>query len=264
MPVESRSTFYLALLLMRIHAFHRLYQHRQSISTKTFNARGCKVIRCQYCQVAQEHCLCELQPNIKSNLACMLIVSENEVFKPSNTGRLIADTIEETYVYQWNRTEPSNEMLALLKSDEYQPVIIFPADYVDDTSRLMHSLSHELVRRPESSNKKWLLIFIDGSWREARKIFRRSDYLQSLPVLSIQPETLSEYIMRRSENEQHLSTAEVATLVLKQAGEHQASECLQLWFEAFRETYMLTKTRVKTDPSRPHLHRFKAWAKTEN
>ncbi len=193
----------------------------------------------------------------------MLIVSENEVFKPSNTGRLIADTIKETYVYQWNRTEPSDEMLALLQSDDYQPVIVFPADYVDEPVRLLKTLNPQLLMQPEGNKKKWLLIFIDGSWREARKIFRRSDYLQSLPVLSITPESLSEYIMRRSDNDQHLSTAEVASLVLQQAGEHLAAECLQLWFEVFRETYMLTKTRVKTDPNRPHLQRFKEWTKTE-
>ncbi len=249
---------------MRIHAFHHLYQHRQSLSTKPFNARGCKVVRCPYCQVSQQHCLCELQPSIESNIACMLIVSENEVFKPSNTGRLIADTIKETYVYQWNRTEPSSEMLALLNSEDYQPVIVFPADYVDEPRRLIESLNSELLIKSEGSNKKWLFIFIDGSWREARKIFRRSDYLQALPVLSITPETLSEYIMRRSDNEQHLSTAEVATLVFQQAGEDKASKCLQLWFETFRETYMLTKTRVKTDPTRPHLKYFKEWIKTES
>lgn len=264
MPVESRSRFYLAFLPMRIHAFHRLYQHRQSLSTKSFKARGCKVIRCQYCQVSQLHCMCELQPSIESNIACMLIVSENEVFKPSNTGRLIADTIQETYVYQWNRTEPSDEMLSLLNSEDHQPVIVFPADYVDEPQRLLVNLNPELLVKSEGSNKKWLLIFIDGSWREARKIFRRSDYLQSLPVLSIKPESLSEYIMRRSDNEQHLSTAEVASLVFKQAGEYKASECLQLWFEAFRETYMLTKTRIKTDPNRPHLQRFIEWSKTES
>lgn len=264
MPVESRSTFDLAFSHMRIHAFHRLYQHRQSLSTKPFNARGCKVVRCQYCQVSQQHCMCEMQPNIKSNLACMLIVSENEVFKPSNTGRLIADTIQETYVYQWNRTKPSDEMLALLKSEDYQPVIIFPADYVDEPQRLLKCLNPELLVKSKGCNKKWLLIFIDGSWREARKIFRRSDYLQSLPVLSIEPESLSEYIMRRSDNEQHLSTAEVASLVFQQSGEHHASKCLQLWFEAFRETYMLTKTRIKTDPNRPHLKRFVEWTKTES
>ncbi|PLX65297.1 MAG: DTW domain-containing protein, partial [Vibrio alginolyticus] len=164
----------------------------------------------------------------------------------------------------WNRTEPSEEMLELLQDDNYQPVIVFPADYVDDPSRLIEDLEPARLINEEAQNKKWLLIFIDGSWREARKIFRRSEFLQSLPVLSIEPECLSEYIMRRSENEQHLSTAEVATLVLKQAGENKASECLQLWFEAFRETYMLTKTRVKNDPNRPHLKRFKEWVKTES
>lgn len=107
----------------------------------------------------------------------MLIVSENEVFKPSNTGRLIADTIQETYVYQWNRTEPSEEMLALLQDDSYQPVIVFPADYVDDPSRLIEDLEPGRLVKEDVENKKLLLIFIDGSWREARKIFRRSDFL---------------------------------------------------------------------------------------
>lgn len=138
---------------MRIHAFHRLYQYRQSISTKPFNARGCKVQRCPFCQVSEQHCLCELQPDIDSNVACMLIVSENEVFKPSNTGRLIADTVKETYVYQWNRTEPSQEMLDLLSNEDYLPVIVFPADYVDQPERLLDGLHTEHLHRTDGNSK---------------------------------------------------------------------------------------------------------------
>ncbi|MCF8780007.1 DTW domain-containing protein [Vibrio sp. IRLE0018] len=249
---------------MRVHAFHRLYQYRQSISTKPFNARGCNVIRCNYCHVAQQHCICGYQPDIESNIACMLIVSDNEVFKPSNTGRLIADTIKETYVYQWNRTEPDSDMLRLLASNEYQPVVVFPADYVDDPKRLLEDLPGLARSQATEANRKWLFIFIDGSWREARKIFRRSDFLASLPVLSIHPEALSAYLMRRSDNEQHLSTVEVASLVLKQAGETQASRCLQSWFEVFRESYLLTKSRGKGDFERPVLKRFIAEFKSES
>ncbi|MBE3662450.1 DTW domain-containing protein [Vibrio navarrensis] len=249
---------------MRLHAFHRLYQYRQSISTKPFQARGCNVVRCRYCQVSLEHCLCDIQPDVPTNIACMLIVSDNEVFKPSNTGRLIADVVQETYVYQWNRTEPDHEMLALLQCDDYQPVIVFPADYVDQPERLLKQLDSNLLIRESSKhdNRKWLLIFIDGSWREARKIFRRSNYLQNLPVLSIDPEQLSQYQMRHSDNDQHLSTAEVASLVLSQASETHASQCLQSWFEAFRESYLLSKSRAKPDESRPYrsayLRRFKS------
>ncbi|MEZ9232730.1 tRNA-uridine aminocarboxypropyltransferase [Vibrio amylolyticus] len=238
---------------MRIHAFHRLYQHRQSLSTRTFKARGAKVSRCEYCQVATKHCLCDYQPSVDTGVAAMLIVSGNEVFKPSNTGRLIADVVQETSVYQWNRTEPEQEMLDMLCDPNYFPMVVFPEEYVDDKSRLIEE-SGSLVNLPDS--KKPLLIFIDGSWREARKIFRRSEYLQSLPVFSIKPDSVSQYMMRKSDNEDHLSTAEVAAIVLEKVGEQEASRVLEMWFETFKESYLLTKTRLKPDLSKPALKRF--------
>ncbi|KHD26937.1 cytoplasmic protein [Vibrio caribbeanicus] len=236
---------------MRVHAFHHLYQRRLAQSTKPFNARGCKVKRCQYCQVSEQYCICEHQPKIKSDVAVMLLLSENEVFKPSNTGRLILDTVEEGYAYQWSRTEPDAEMLALLANEAYQPIIIFPDEYVEERSRLI-----DINPRVYCGEKKPLLIFLDGSWREARRIFRKSPYLNSLPVLSIQPESLSQYLMRRSDNEQHLATAEVATIVLKQLGEVHASKVLAEWFDAFRESYLLSKTRMKTDERRLALKHY--------
>ncbi|MCW8335828.1 tRNA-uridine aminocarboxypropyltransferase [Vibrio paucivorans] len=249
---------------MRIHAFHRLFQYRQSISTKAFNARGAKVNRCQYCQVSSQHCICEFQPDIDTNIATMLIVSDNEVFKPSNTGKLIADVIKDTFVYQWNRTEPDPEMLKVLSDPSYLPIIVFPEDYVDDKQRLITSTSLEPtnLRKEKAPNCKPLFIFIDGSWREARKIFRKSEYLAGLPVLSIKPDSVSQYLMRKSMNEDHLSTAEVAALVLEQAGETQASKTLEFWFEAFRESYLLSKTRLKHDLTRPFLKRFVEYSKS--
>ncbi|KOO03460.1 tRNA-uridine aminocarboxypropyltransferase [Vibrio nereis] len=236
---------------MRVHAFHRLYQQRLEKSTKPFNARGCKVQRCQFCQVSEKHCICEHQPNIQSDIAVMLLVSDNEVFKPSNTGRLILDTVQEGYVFQWSRTEPDQEMLKLLSNEDYQPIVIFPDEYVDNKSRLIAGNAREFC-----SDKKPLLIFLDGSWREARRIFRKSLYLDSLPVLSIQPDTISQYMMRRSDNEQHLATAEVASLVFAELKEQDAADTLTHWFEAFKESYLLSKSRGKVDEQRPALETY--------
>lgn len=207
--------------------------------------------RCHYCQVAKKHCLCAYQPDVESEFAVMLLLSENEVFKPSNTGRLILDTIKEGYAFQWSRTEPSQEMLDLLNNPKYQPLVIFPQEYVDDASRLIGDdiATYCQGRVP-------LLIFIDGSWREARRMFRKSPYLDKFPVVSIQPKALSGYLMRRSDNEQHLATAEVATLVFEQLGETQLSQTLAQWFDVFKESYMNSKTRIKSDDSRPVLQRF--------
>lgn len=236
---------------MRIHAFHHLYQQRLSLSTRVFNARGSKVERCKFCQVATQYCVCAHQPNIDSDVAVMLIMSENEVFKPSNTGRLILDTIKEGYAFQWSRTEPDPQMLALINNPDYQPILVFPDEYVDDQTRVV-SQPGECF----SQGKKPLIILLDGSWREARRIFRKSRYLDGLPVISIQPQAISQYIMRKSENEQHLSTAEVAVLVLQQLGEINAGNVLDGWFRVFRETYLLSKTRLKPDLTRPELKRF--------
>ncbi|UPQ89216.1 tRNA-uridine aminocarboxypropyltransferase [Vibrio sinaloensis] len=235
---------------MRIHAFHRLYQHRLAQSTKPFIARGSKVERCLYCQVAKSNCLCDYQPDIDSDIAVMLLLSDNEVFKPSNTGRLILDTVKEGYAFQWHRTEPDPEMLALVSNPSYQPIVIFPDEYVEDEQRLIP------VDSIGPQGKKPLLIFIDGSWREARRIFRKSPYLDGLPVLSVEPESVSRYVMRRSDNAQHLATAEVAALVFDQMGEQHLSATLAAWFDVFKESYLHSKSRSKSDQQRPVLQAF--------
>ncbi|GAL09925.1 putative cytoplasmic protein [Vibrio astriarenae] len=254
---------------MRIHAFHLLREERLKTSTKPFNARGAKVSRCRYCLVAEHYCLCDLQPQVECNIAALILVSDNETFKPSNTGRLIADVVHDTYVFAWNRTEPQQELLGLLKDTRYLPFVVFPDEYVDDQTRLVDSdklLELQGISTSDGidSSRTLLPIFLDGSWREARKMFRRSDYLSHLPVLSIEPQQISEYLMRSSDNEQHLSTAEVASLVLEQLNEQQAGKALQLWFECFRETYMLSKTRYKSDPTRPALNQWKNFINFEN
>ncbi|NOH24826.1 tRNA-uridine aminocarboxypropyltransferase [Vibrio europaeus] len=236
---------------MRIHAFHHLYQQRLDRSTKPFVARGSKVVRCKYCQVAEKDCLCAHQPDVESGVSAMLLLSENEVFKPSNTGRLILDVVKDGYAYQWSRTEPSSEMLALLNNPKYQPIVVFPDEYVNEPARLIKQEASKFCE-----GKTPLLIFLDGSWREARRIFNKSPYLDALPVISINPDTVSQYMMRRSDNEQHLATAEVASLVFEQFGEVKLAQTLSSWFAVFRESYMNSKTRNRPDEAKPALNRF--------
>ncbi|WP_171392326.1 tRNA-uridine aminocarboxypropyltransferase [Vibrio mediterranei] len=244
---------------MRRHAFHKMYDERLAAATKPFNARGAKVIRCKSCQIAQQYCICEYQPKPSNDFAVLLLVSDAEILKPSNTGRLILDTVEEGYAFPWHRTETQPELLALLKDETYQPVIIFPEDYVDDKKRLIDQNQFEV-----EGTKKLLFILLDGSWREARRMFRKSPYLNHFPVCSIKPDALSNYMMRKSENEDHLATAEVASIVFEQFGSLRHSMILRGWFAVFRESYMLSKTRLSPDLSRPALNNFIGLIKNEN
>ncbi|NOI65471.1 tRNA-uridine aminocarboxypropyltransferase [Vibrio sp. 99-8-1] len=240
---------------MRIHAVNKLIEQRLNNATKPFNARGSKVDRCVYCRVDKQYCICEFQPNIDSKVAVILLMSDSEVLKPSNTGRLIADVVKNTSVFQWNRTEPDRKLLEMLANTEYSPMVVFPEEYVDDKQRVIHQCQQA---HSEQQDKTTLLIFIDSSWREARKIFRKSPYLHALPVLSFQPESVSQYLMRKAEKDNQLSTAEVATLALSSAGEHHAADVLQQWFTVFRESYLISKTRLKRDYTRPVLQSYRS------
>ncbi|PML94682.1 tRNA-uridine aminocarboxypropyltransferase [Vibrio breoganii] len=245
------TSFYAVGRKMRVHAVHKLVEYRLKQSTKPFSARGSKVDRCPHCRIAQQYCICVHQPQAHTGFASLLIYSDNEVLKPSNTGRLIADICGDAHAYQWNRTEPDEQMLSLLQDTRYQPILIFPENYLFDSNALVPDDRQSFVR-----DKIPLFIFLDASWREARRIYRKSEYLHHLPVVSIQPEKISEYVMRKSEHEQHLATCEVASLVFQEFGLIHASNELQSWFGVFKESYMLSKTREKRDFSRPILNQY--------
>ena len=204
-------------------------------SKKEFRARGAKLKRCDHCLIDINECICDGIQEAQCGLAVCMLMYHNESFKPSNTGRLIADVIPENFAFRWDRTDPDKEFLALISDEQYQPLIIFPSEGIEP-----HRVV-ETVGRTEG--KKPLLIFLDGTWREAKKMIRKSPYLDQYPVLSITPDKLSEYKLRVAVHDNHLGTAEVAIMVLELANEVDAANKLSQHFEDFREAYLKCKKR---------------------
>ncbi len=203
-------------------------------SRREFKARGAKLTRCERCLLAEHYCICEGVEQAKCDAAVCLLMYHNESFKPSNTGRLIAEIVPENYAFKWDRTNPDDALLSLLADPQYQPMVIFPASDVDDEERVITELTPVEGKRP-------LFIFLDGTWREAKKMIRKSPYLDNLPVLSITPEKLSDYRLRVAPHEHQLGTAEVAIMVLALAGEKDATQKLEQHFIKFRDAYLLGK-----------------------
>lgn len=223
-----------------MHAVHRLYHYRKSLSTTEYKSRGHKLKRCELCQVALAHCLCSLVPNTESQVSFLLLMYDTEVMKPSNTGRLIADVIPDTHAYLWSRTEPNEALLTLLNDDKWQPYIVFPKDYVNDVNAKREVIERDI---PAVNNKRPLFIMLDGSWREAKKMFRKSPYLANFPVVSFSPDDFDEegmfsrYHLRKAANNTQLATAEVAARILAMAGEEHNAKLLDLWFDVFSYQY---------------------------
>ncbi|MDF0534362.1 DTW domain-containing protein [Shewanella sp. A32] len=226
-----------------MHAVHRLHAYRQAIATKPYASRGMKVKRCPFCLLPAEVCTCASRKLLATDSAFALVMYDTEVLKPSNSGRLIADLIPDTHAFLWSRTQPDRHLLQLLTDPTYQPFVVFPGDYALPGQQVIEvSPTTSSLKNSFPDGKKPLFVLLDGCWREAVKMFRKSPYLQQLPVLSFHPDTLADYQLRKGQRDFQLGTAEVASLVLEVWGESNNARAMQLWFRVFVESSMWSRS----------------------
>ncbi|CDH18993.1 DTW domain-containing protein [Xenorhabdus bovienii] len=212
---------------------YQLRQQRLARSTRPFQARGCRVQRCLHCLLPQKSCLCETISPVNATSRFCLIMFDTEPMKPSNTGKLIADILPDTHAFLWSRTEPDQRMLEVLRDPTRQPYLIFPESYATPPRTVYQQLP--------DNQKAPLFIILDGTWPEARKMFRKSPYLDDIPLLSINNCAKMDYLLRiPSRKEQHC-TAEVAAAALELANDLEASQTLLSHFNHFREQYLAGK-----------------------
>ena len=228
------------------HAVSRLRSARLAQSSKPFLARGGpRGERCAGCRLIPGHCLCALRPAVPTHAGVCLIMADIEPLKPSNTGWLIADVVASTFAFGWARTEVDPALLALLADPQWQPYLVFPGEFVADGRVVTELLPIEA--RHGKKGRRPLFVLLDATWPEARKMFRKSPYLEHLPVLSLQSGQLSSYRLRRSRRDGHFCTSEVAALCLALAGETHAAQTLEAYLAVFTNHYLQARQQLPVD-----------------
>lgn len=266
------------------HAVARLRAERLARSTKPFLARGGpKGVRCEGCRLVPSHCLCAWRPVVATQVGFCLLMADTEPLKPSNTGWLVADVVPDTFAFGWSRTAVDAALLALLADPQWQAYVVFPGEYAAAercvTGLLPHAVSESarvparppapaavpasasskgcaggvcrvagISVAPVPQPKRPLFVLLDATWSEARKMFRKSPYLAHLPVLSLQPEHLSRYQLRRSRRDDHFCTSEVAALCLELADDTHAAHTLDAYLDVYTHHYLRAKQQLPLHP----------------
>jgi DTW domain-containing protein YfiP len=234
------------------HAVSRLRAERLARSVKPFLARGgIKGERCTGCRLVPSHCLCGVRPEVATQSGMCLLMADIEPLKPSNTGWLIADVLPDTFAFGWARTEVDPALLSLLADPKWQPYVVFPGEFVRPERVVQSVPPLPLGQRP-------LFILLDATWPEARKMFRKSPYLNALPVLSLNPEQVSRYQLRRSKRDDHFCTSEVAAMCLELAGEAHAADILQAYLDVYTHHYLQAKHQLPPDLQGPAHTRWQS------
>jgi len=232
------------------HAVSRLRTERLARSAKPFLARGgIKGERCPGCRLVPSHCVCGVCPVVTTRAGVCLLMADIEPLKPSNTGWLIADVVPDTFACGWARTEVDPALLTLLADPQWQPYVVFPGEFVEPE----RVVTHVVVPEPSVGSaqvavaKRPLFILLDATWPEARKMFRKSPYIDRFPVLSLEPDHISRYQLRRSRRDDHFCTSEVASLCMDLGGDTHAAQVLDAYLDVFTHHYLQSKHQLPPD-----------------
>ncbi|WP_110598528.1 tRNA-uridine aminocarboxypropyltransferase [Salinicola lusitanus] len=220
---------------------------------REFKARGSFVERCEGCRLPALNCLCPYRVTATSDAQVWLLTHPYEHNKPTNTGRLIADVLPQTETFTWYRTAPEARLLELLADRRYVPFVVFPDDQPDYQHRVV---DERAVIGAKQDGFIPVFILIDGTWRQARRIFRKSPYLENLPVLPLHTDRLTRYRLRKPASAAHLCTAEVAAELLRKTGDAVAANVLDDYFDAFNESYAASRFYHKIEKPNAAMQRL--------
>lgn len=182
--------------------------------------------QCINCGLIEGDCLCQCDVKIDSKSEIWLLTHENELERTTNTGRLL-EVLPNTRVFKWHRTERPQDLINLIESKVYTIYIVFSDDRIEEKNR---AVSFKKADRT-------VFIILDGTWKEARKMLRKSPYLDGLPILPLTNIKESKYDLRRNKDLDHICTVEVGIALLDLIDEKDQAEDLASYFDVFLEKY---------------------------
>ncbi len=236
------------------HSFQELKQHCLTISTRSFQARGSSVIRCHRCHLAQFACICPWLATAKTDLEFIIVMHRKEVFKTTNSGRLLGDVFSDhVHYFLWDRTEPSLALLSALNNNKRNVCVLFPeSEESEESQKDPETKTSSTIPTDSSSNKPTTIVLLDGTWKQASRMIRLSPWLQNLPRVSINPETHTQTYIRKTRDAEQLSTAQAAACILEQYGESIAAEVLRHYFFIFNQHCVATRRNITPEITPSH------------
>ena len=221
-----------------LHQVDHLRQYCQSISTRPFVARGANLTRCPSCLMAHDACFCDARVETNLPIEIVLLYHRDEIHKPTNSGRLIADLFpKQTHAFLWSRKDPESKLLELLNEEGREIVLLFPDLEKKNTSFEINS------ETSPSSTKKTTLILFDATWKQASKMFHLIKWLRNYPCLNINMEKQKAFLVRHAKHDMQFATAEVTAMALNALGHHEKASQLMQYNATFNQHCLMSRKR---------------------
>lgn len=153
---------------------------------------------CSQCQRPIPVCYCHTILSINNQWPITILQHATETKHAIGTARIAQLSLQQCQLTVVNDHVPIQLEASLL---EAQPLLVYPGE----NNLTLEELDTNTVRP---------LLFLDATWRKARRLYLQSPELQHLPTLALQPRKASRYRIRKEPKPEAMSTIEAVATVL--------------------------------------------------
>ncbi len=188
--------------------------------------------RCINCKINIRWCFCEKIHKKDTQSYVSIIMHHRERFLTSNTAHLTKRLLNNCDIsMRGHREIPFNFEI----KKDFHPLYLFPHEDA-------LPLTKDLVK---SIDKPIQLIVPDGSWRQAKKFYRREKILKDIQCIKLENLPKSEYSLRSQISEAGLCTIEAIAYALKEIEDQATYEHLMDGFRVMNERVDISRHSEK-------------------
>ena len=157
---------------------------------------------CRRCLQPRLNCYCAALAPQESQTRWIFLQHPGEARNPVGTARMAHLSLPGSRLFVGVDFSLERRLLALIAASE-RPAVLFPAE----ESRVLGECDSDAL--PDT------LIVIDGTWSQARKIWKTNDFLRALPACRLPPTPPSRYRIRTEPAAHCVSTIEAVAAALQ-------------------------------------------------
>ncbi len=155
---------------------------------------------CSHCEKAKKACICTFIEPISCPVPLIILQHPSETKKAIGTARIAHLTLPLCDIYVGENFTQHKELNERIQNDQYHYLLLYPSEKAISISNLLDTKAQD--------KSKIGLIVIDGTWKKAFKIWSLSTNLHTLPQITLDKLTTSDYQIRRSSKKAGVSTVE--------------------------------------------------------
>ena len=172
---------------------------------------------CPKCEFILARCLCDTLSTIDNQTHLIILQHPSEKNHALNTVRLMNKSFKNISIFIGEDFSQHQELQKLIINNRHSFALLFPSSEASVLGSENQKITH--------------LIFLDGTWKKARKLYFINTFLKSIPNFVLPKIESSQYTIRKSPFDRGLSTLEAATIALSFIEKNLATESLTLAFK---------------------------------